>query len=304
MLIVLARFFGCLVGTLLVTSAVAWGLTFLPRLGGNASGSAGGGPAGPGGGVDRGAMGGGGVGGGGVRGGGVRGGGSGANGADQFRDKLLRAPGLDVIVSLFTWFPWLVCLVFFGWWGLLGAILGEVATMLLWVFGHEMLYREAAAGPRIVTFINRTVGRWQNHVALWVTVTALPCFLLIRLAQIAMYPALVGLLNFPKYRQSDWVNVSRQKFSGLVGHDLIWCLYCDWMTGVYALGTELLRNVESFWCPIRFYDGKKCDNCKLDFPDVNHGWVPAGWDDDRRGKRDAGTSTATASGRGLATPCG
>jgi hypothetical protein len=35
----------------------------------------------------------------------------------------------------------------------------------------------------------------------------------------------------------------------------------------------MLRNVESFWCPIRFYDGKKCDNCKLDFPDVARGWV-------------------------------
>jgi hypothetical protein len=37
----------------------------------------------------------------------------------------------------------------------------------------------------------------------------------------------------------------------------------------------MLRSVESFWCPIRFYDGKKCDNCKLDFPDINGGWVPA-----------------------------
>ena len=50
--------------------------------------------------------------------------------------------------------------------------------------------------------------------------------------------------------------------------DLIWCLYCDWMTGVYAFGGEMLRNVESFWCPIRFYDGKKCENCKIDFPDI------------------------------------
>ena len=61
----------------------------------------------------------------------------------------------------------------------------------------------------------------------------------------------------------------------LVGHDLIWCLYCDWMTGVYSLGAEMLRNVESFWCPIRFYDGKKCENCRIDFPDVDGGWVAA-----------------------------
>ena len=30
-----------------------------------------------------------------------------------------------------------------------------------------------------------------------------------------------------------------------------------------------------FWCPIRFYDGKKCDNCKQDFPDLEHGWTRA-----------------------------
>jgi hypothetical protein len=83
------------------------------------------------------------------------------------------------------------------------------------------------------------------------------------------------MLGFPKYKHSDWVNVSRHKFQGLVGQDLIWCLYCDWMTGVYSLGAEMLRNVESFWCPIRFYDGKKCENCQIDFPDIENGWVSA-----------------------------
>jgi hypothetical protein len=47
------------------------------------------------------------------------------------------------------------------------------------------------------------------------------------------------------------------------------------MTGVYSLGGEMLRNVESFWCPIRFYHGKKCENCRIDFPDIDQGWVPA-----------------------------
>jgi len=31
--------------------------------------------------------------------------------------------------------------------------------------------------------------------------------------------------------------------------------------------------VESFWCPIRFHDGKKCENCKVDYPDIDGGWV-------------------------------
>jgi hypothetical protein len=46
------------------------------------------------------------------------------------------------------------------------------------------------------------------------------------------------------------------------------------MTGVWSLGSEMLRNIESFWCPIRFRSDLKCDNCKLDFPDVDGAWVP------------------------------
>jgi hypothetical protein len=186
-----------------------------------------------------------------------------------------RTPGLDVLVSLFTWIPWVACGAAAGWRGILGAICGQVVALFAWVFLHELAHRGAARGPRIVKFINREIGRWRNHAALWVTSVALPGFLFIRLVEVVCYPMLVWLLDFPRYRQADWVSVSRQKFQGLVGHDLIWCLYCDWMTGVYSLGAEMLRNVESFWCPIQFRDGKKCDNCKLDFPDLAHGWVPA-----------------------------
>jgi len=107
-----------------------------------------------------------------------------------------------------------------------------------------------------------------------VTALAVPVFIILRVAELCVYPILTPLVGLPRYRHGDWVNVSRQKFNGLVGHDLIWCLYCDWMTGVYSLGAEMLRNVESFWCPIRFASGKKCDNCKLDFPDIYGGWVP------------------------------
>jgi len=189
-------------------------------------------------------------------------------------DRLARAPALDVIVAAFTWFPWVFGLSNAGWPGLVAAFLGQVAGMLLWVLWHERRHADAIKGPTIYRTLNRLVGRWQNHAALWVTMIALPGFWFIRLMEYVCYPMLVVLLKFPKYRQGDWVNVSRQKFEGLVGHDLIWCLYCDWMTGVYSLGAEMLRNVESFWCPIRFYDGKKCDNCKLDFPDVTNGWVP------------------------------
>ncbi|HEX8341518.1 MAG TPA: hypothetical protein VF624_11470 [Tepidisphaeraceae bacterium] len=194
----------------------------------------------------------------------------------RVQDAIAKAPLLDVAVALMTWAPWVVCGAAMGWAGLLGSVLGGPPALMAWSFVHEQMNREALRGPRIVKFVNRTVGRWQNHLALWVTAIALPVFWGIRIAEIFVYPLLPLLLKFPKYKQSEWINVTRQKFSGLVGHDLIWCLYCDWMTGVYSLGAEMLRNVESFWCPIRYYDGKKCDHCKIEFPDIENGWVPAG----------------------------
>jgi hypothetical protein len=190
---------------------------------------------------------------------------------------LCRAPGLDLVVSVLTWIPPTVLGIVLGWRGLVGSIVGQIVGMMIWMFFHELANRKhvKAGTPRIVTFLNRTVGRLNNHVALWVTVVSLPCFIMIRAAELFTYPCLTLLVGLPRYKHADWVNVSRQKFNGLVGHDLIWCLYCDWMTGVYSLGAEMLRNVESFWCPIKFATGKKCDNCKLDFPDVAHGWTPA-----------------------------
>ena len=189
-------------------------------------------------------------------------------------DKLARAPTLDVVVALLTWVPWLIAGLAGGWLGLLGALPGQAAAMLLWMKTHEFFHRNAVRGPTIFRALNQIVGRWRNHTALWVSLAALPALWSIRLFEIFLYPVLVWLLGFPRHKQADWINVSRQKFDGLVGHDLIWCLYCDWMTGVYSLGA-VLRNVESFWCPIRFHGGKKCENCKLDFPDLEHGWVPA-----------------------------
>jgi hypothetical protein len=187
----------------------------------------------------------------------------------------MKAPSLDLVVGALTWIPWLLGSIFAGWWGLLGSIIGEIVVMQLWILIHELTHRNALVGPRIVGYLNQRYGWWRNNLGLWITALALPVFFGIRLAQVFTYPFLVLLLGFPRYNHSEWINVSRQKFDGLVGHDLIWCWYCDWMTGVYALGAEMLRNVESFWCPIRFHYDKKCENCKLDFPDIEGGWVAA-----------------------------
>lgn len=185
----------------------------------------------------------------------------------------IHAPGLDLLLALLIWIPWVVSSAIVGWLGLLATLVAQFITMQGWIIAHELAHRSAIQGPRIVGFLNQRFGWWRNNLALWVTSIVLPVFFLIRFAELLLYPWLVVLLGFRPYDHREWVNVSRQKFEGLVGHDLIWCLYCDWMTGVYSLGAEMLRNVESFWCPIRFYDGKKCENCQVDFPDIAKGWV-------------------------------
>lgn len=188
---------------------------------------------------------------------------------------LAKAPGLDLAVTVFTVVPWVAGAFAFGWGGVAAAIAGQIVATYGWSLLHEMAHREAVKGPRITKVLNARVGWLRNHTALWVTTLAVPMFWMVRVAEWLVYPPLVWLVSFPRYPMGEWVNVSRQKFQGLVGWDLIWCLYCDWMTGVWSLGTEMLRNVESFWCPIRFDSEKKCENCRIDFPDLDSGWVRA-----------------------------
>ncbi|MCC6675575.1 MAG: hypothetical protein IT436_00400 [Phycisphaerales bacterium] len=190
-----------------------------------------------------------------------------------------RAPLLDLHITYFTAAPLFFGPIYAGWIGLLGALTGQVVGVCIWTVLHELANRSRITGPaaqtRIVHVINRKVGRFRNHTAVWLTAGAVPLFWLVRVAQYLLWPPIRALVRFPRYNPADWVNCSRQKFDGLVGHDLIWCLYCDWMTGIWSLGSEMLRNVESFWCPIRFDSAKKCANCAVDFPDVNSGWVPS-----------------------------
>jgi len=188
---------------------------------------------------------------------------------------LCRAPGLDLLITYFTIAAPVVGAIMHGWRGLLLGIAAQILAVVIWTPLHELAHPAARRGPRIVHTLNRLVGPIQNHTAVWITALAVPVFWIIRVAEWIVYPPLTILVKFPRYRSGDWINVSRQKFSGLVGHDLIWCLYCDWMTGVWSLGSEMLRNVESFWCPIRFDSAKKCANCSVDFPDVLKGWVAA-----------------------------
>jgi len=189
----------------------------------------------------------------------------------EISDKLCYAPGIDLALSYFMLIPILIGSLTARWQGVGISLLAEFTSLWIWIFAHESLHTRPKSN--IHSTLSTMVGKWRNHLAVWITALAIPLFWLVRLAEIVVYPPLTWLVKLPKYETKEWVNVSRQKFEGLIGYDLIWCLYCDWMTGVWSLGSEMLRNVESFWCPIRFYSDKKCENCKLDFPDIDNGWV-------------------------------
>ena len=196
-------------------------------------------------------------------------------GGRHLSEAFCHAPLLDILVSYFIILPLVAGSIVAGWRGLIIAPLAMFATLLVWQTIHEAVHRKTTKGPRIIKVINKKFGALRSLTAIYVLSFGAPVLWAVRLAELTVYPPLVRLVNLPAYKAEEWINVSRQKFGGLVGHDLFWCLYCDWMTGVWSLGTEMLRNVESFWCPIRFACEKKCANCAIDFPDVNAGWVPA-----------------------------
>lgn len=147
-------------------------------------------------------------------------------------DAICHAPGLDVVVAYFTLLPNLIGVILAGGWGFGVAIAAQVTALLCWMIVHEFVHYRLWQGPKISRTLGRIVGNWRNHLVLWTTVPALSAFWLVRLYELLLYPVLVATVRFPRYEARDWVNVSRHKFDGLVGYGLVWCLYCDWMTGV------------------------------------------------------------------------
>jgi hypothetical protein len=95
----------------------------------------------------------------------------------------IRAPGLDLLVTVFTMLPWVAGGVRFGWLGVAVGVLGQMVTLWVWSFFHERAHADAARGPRIVKVLNARVGRFRNHTAVWITALAVPMFWLVRLAK-------------------------------------------------------------------------------------------------------------------------
>lgn len=182
---------------------------------------------------------------------------------------------LDLLVTYFTALPLILGPILGGWGGLVGAVLGQLTALIAWTVAHEGWHHQTRGRAAILRATNRIAGTGNNLFAVFWTAWAVPLFWVVRVAEYFIYTPLTWTVKLPRYDHREWVNVSRHKFSGLVGHDRIWCLYCDWMTGIWSLASEMLRNVESFWCPIRFSSTAKCENCRGDFPDIAHGWVPA-----------------------------
>ena len=187
-------------------------------------------------------------------------------------DKITRAPVLDVFISLFTWIPWATGAWLDGWPGVAAALVAQFFALHAVCLTDRLV--RGKKGRTHTDAQNKLLGPLRNQLALFATVPAAVVFVGVRAIEIFTYPLVAWLAKMPNYRHGDWVNLSRHKYDGLIGYDLLWCWYCDWMTGLWALGSEMLRNIESFWCPIRFHDDLKNNHALTDFPDVAE-WAPA-----------------------------
>ena len=186
-------------------------------------------------------------------------------------DKIAQAPWLDLFISLFTWLPWVAGGFLDGWLGVIAALVAQLVFLHAFCLVHRAL--RGKKGRTLTDAQGRILGPFRNQLCLMVQTPAIIVFVQVRLAEILIYPPIAWLGKLPTYKSSEWVNLSRHKYDGLIGYDLLWCWYCDWMTGIWSLGSEMLRNIESFWCPIQFQNPQKNSNASTDFPDIAK-WAP------------------------------
>lgn len=191
--------------------------------------------------------------------------------AYKVTDKIATAPALDGFISVFTWIPWVAGGWVQGWLGVAAAVVAQLVFLHAFCLVHRAL--RGKKGRTLTDAQGRVLGPIRNQLCLLVQTPAIFVFVGIRVAELLLYPAIAALGRLPTYRQGEWVNLSRHKYDGLIGYDLLWCWYCDWMTGLWCLGSEMLRNIESFWCPIQFQSPEKNTHASIDFPDVKN-WAP------------------------------
>jgi hypothetical protein len=185
-------------------------------------------------------------------------------------DWLARPPAIDLIVILYTVAPWGAAWIVGmrihqhwagGFGGLATSAAAQIIALELFDFIHlRYALRSGIRSLEINGAIERKFGKWNNRVCLWLTIPSIPFFLANRFGFMG-YVIFEKLLGFTHFNTADYITVSRQKIKNLIGADLVWCLYCDWMTGGWTLTTEILNEVESFWCPLQFADHGKCEKC-------------------------------------------
>jgi hypothetical protein len=186
-------------------------------------------------------------------------------------DWMAKPPGIDLVVIMLTVVPgvyvWIKGVQIHQHWagGFAGFAVASVcqfiALELFHLFHTWHATRKGVANLRINHTIGSRFGHWRNRLGLWVTVPSVPFFLVNRMGHFTGYIPLMVVLDFPRFNHADYISVSRQKIENLIGADLVWCLYCDWMTGGWSLTTAMLNEVESFWCPLTFVDREKCEKC-------------------------------------------
>lgn len=156
-----------------------------------------------------------------------------------------RAPLLDVFISFFTWIPWVAGAWLSGWLGVLAALTSQfLAIHAFCVIDRVIRGKQGRTLPDAQAAV---LGPVRNHLALLATTPAVLLFVICRAIEILVYTPVAYLAKLPRYSQGDWVNLSRHKYDGLIG---------------------VLRNIESFWCPIRFRNDVKNQNALIDFPDI------------------------------------
>jgi len=196
----------------------------------------------------------------------------------RWKDRLLVGFGVDAAIGSFTLGPFAVALaipaVRAGGWAawLVAPIVASMVYLVAWCLADELL-RGPRGGFRIRRYWIRRDG-WLRYTLGWSILLAVPVFWLVRLAQAIVYPVLNIAWGLPRLRTRDYIALSRHKTKGLVGADYLFCLYCEWMTGLWSLGTEMLRHLESMWCPLRFGRADQCARCTATFPDIAQ-WAPA-----------------------------
>lgn len=186
-------------------------------------------------------------------------------------DRIAEAPMLDFFMSLFTWVPWLAGFLWQSWPGLGAAVVAQVLFLHVFCLLHRAM--RGKKGRTLTDAQGRLLGPVRNQLCLLLQTPAILVLVAVRVMELLLYPLIAALGRLPTYRQGEWVNLSRHKYDGLIGYDLLWCWYCDWMTSLWCLGSEMLRNIESFWCPIQFQSPKKNGQAAIDFPDLKR-WAP------------------------------